>query len=611
MTDLLLQIGLSNVCIALALAIVALVAETTIKRPQLSHLLWLLVFVKLVTPPVISIPVGTIGPLTDNTTVIIQDHPQPGIEENEVSTASNITAGETEISPFVKIWYQMRGYGKTCLPPIWLLGVIVVFTWSIVRIFRFNRLLKRGSEIAPEKLQTAAAAIATRLGLKSVPAIYTTTGAISPMVWWIGGKVRIVIPTVLLERMDGQQFKWVMAHELAHVHRRDYLVRWIEWLACVCFWWNPLVWWSRRHLRASEEVCCDALVVSTLQPVPHFYANSLLTAIEYLVRPVLRPPAIASEINSGGYLERRFKMIMSKNFQRKNARWLHVCVLLLAVVVLPLSMAYSRGSDYKTEAYFEQVWANLQAQVEAGNLDAEDAEIMMGAVKKKYADKANRAKYEAVTAKIRAAVEAGEMTPEEGREKLAAFKKSHGENKRKKVDWDAIKRRIEGAVESGTMTREEADAKYVEIKKRLSHGERDKGERGGGENLRARYAAAVEKIKAALEAGEITEKQAKEKFAELRKRIAAARGQHEKDVDWESIKRRIEGAVERGDMTREEADAKYVEIKKRLVRGDRDKDPRAKYRAVAAKIKAAVEAGEITAEEGRAKMAAYRKSLAE
>ena len=113
MTDLIFQIGLSNVCIALALAIVALVVEATVKRPQLSHLLWLLVFVKLVTPPVISIPVFTIEALTDNTTMVIQDHSQLNIEER--------FAGEAEISPLAKKWVQVLGYGKTCLPPIWLL----------------------------------------------------------------------------------------------------------------------------------------------------------------------------------------------------------------------------------------------------------------------------------------------------------------------------------------------------------------------------------------------------------------------------------------------------------------------------------------------------------
>ena len=60
MTDSLLQMGLSNACFSLAVAIVAGVVGATTKRPHLAHLLWLLVFVKLVTPPIVTIPVVTI-----------------------------------------------------------------------------------------------------------------------------------------------------------------------------------------------------------------------------------------------------------------------------------------------------------------------------------------------------------------------------------------------------------------------------------------------------------------------------------------------------------------------------------------------------------------------
>ena len=113
-----------------------------------------------------------------------------------------------------------------------------------------------------------------------------------------------MIPTALLDQMEAAQWRWVLAHELAHVRRRDYMVRWLEWLACVCFWWNPVVWWAQRNLRAMEEICCDEMVMSCLNPKPKFYADSLLSAVEFLARPAIRPPAMASEINSGGFLER-------------------------------------------------------------------------------------------------------------------------------------------------------------------------------------------------------------------------------------------------------------------------------------------------------------------
>ena len=95
----------------------------------------------------------------------------------------------------------------------------------------------------------------------------------------------------------------VVAHELAHLRRRDHLVRWVEWAATVLFWWNPVLWLARRGLRENEELCCDALVLSALDTDPNTYANSLLDALELLATPALRPPVVASQMTSGGSLE--------------------------------------------------------------------------------------------------------------------------------------------------------------------------------------------------------------------------------------------------------------------------------------------------------------------
>jgi len=298
MTDFFLQIGLSNACISLVLAIVAMVVESTLKRPQPAHLLWLLVFVKLVTPPVVSIPVVTIPGLTDNTTVVIQDHSQLDIDGQRLGIAPQISGNENDVSGSRETRPAILERAKAVLSLIWLLGSVFVFTWSLVRVCCFGRMLAAESEVAPQELQTTAAKIARQLELNRIPMIHTTSARLSPLVWWAGGKVRIVIPTALLEKMDAHQSKWILAHELAHVRRRDYLVRWLEWLACVCFWWNPVVWWAQRNLRATEEICCDELVISCLNPKPKFYADSLLSAVEFLARPVFRPPAMASETST-------------------------------------------------------------------------------------------------------------------------------------------------------------------------------------------------------------------------------------------------------------------------------------------------------------------------
>ncbi len=497
MTDFFFRIGLSNACFSLALAIVAMIVGAKTKRPHLAHLLWLLVFVKLVTPPIVTIPVVTI-PRQPQTAVAITEHSQqrspltnnPEFDVGEQGDGATAQMSEraseraADASPLARIGSVMLNQGRTWLPPIWLLGSVFVFAWSLLQVYRFSRLLGMETEAAPRELQAAAAKIARRLELNTMPTICTTSARLSPMVWWTGGKVRIVISTTLLDQMDPRQWQWILAHELAHVRRRDYLVRWLEWLACVCFWWNPVMWWARYNLRANEELCCDALVVSSLNPKPHTYADSLLQAVEILACPAHRPPATASEINSGGFLERRVKMIVSKTPSRVNSRRLQALVLLFAMVVLPLGIASAQ--DY------EAVAKRLKKSVKKGEITQQHAEAMTLALNKTAAAKKHDAKakkdtgYKASGEKLKAAVKAGKLTEEDAKANMIAIKKKVGpktkvgaqgkkakkEASKKGQDSDRVKtylrkvrKELGAAVEAGKISTEDAAKRYEAAQK--------------------------------------------------------------------------------------------------------------------------------------------------
>ncbi|MHC4483254.1 MAG: M56 family metallopeptidase [Planctomycetota bacterium] len=588
MTDFFFQMGLSNACISLALGIVAMVVGAKARRPHLAHMLWLLVFVKLVTPPMLKIPIVTI-PVGGETAVVINDNSRAG---PMLSNSRQLNVDEqSDATVWPKLKSSVWNHARVWLPPIWLLGSVVVFCFSMVRVCRFSRMLAAESEAAPLELQTEAEKIARRLGLKTIPTIYTTSARISPMVWWTGGKVRIVIPTALLEKMDAHEWQWVLAHEMAHVRRRDYMVRWLEWLACVFFWWNPVVWWAQRNLRAMEEICCDEMVISSLNPKPKFYADSLLSAVEYLACPVLRPPAMASEINSGGFLERRFKMIVSNKSKQSNSHWLQICVLLFAVVVLPFGIAAAQ--DYKA------VERRLGEAVAKGELTLKQASVMMDALRKASGSK-----------------------KEQDLERAQAYlKKAGGAEKgqdldRAKAYLMKVKKELGELVEAGEISKEAATRRYEGAEKRVKERLAGQSERGQRSIAIEEYKRAEAKMRKMVEEGKAKPEDVERRLIEMRKMMARQterqrsdeRGDRERP-DWEGIKRRIEGAVKSGKMTREQADVKYKEIEEKLSREDRRGDKRAEYEGFERRIKAAVEAGRMTREEAKEKLEDYKKRI--
>ncbi len=388
MVDVILQIGLSNAAIAFLLAIIALLVGAKSKRPHLAHLLWLLVFVKLVTPPLVTIPIAVawspevseISQPAEPVLVLPAFDSEIPIDRMPIESTPTV---ELSTTPIPSVWVDQLKRG---LVVVWVLGSLLVFVGSLLRVRQFNQLLASQSSRAAEEYQTAAIEIGGRLGLLRLPELRSTTANLSPMVWWSGGRVQVVIPESLFEGLKATEWHWVLAHELAHVRRRDYLVRWLEWIACVLFWWNPMMWWAQRNLRAMEEICCDALVISSLSPKPLVYANSILKAVESLACPVLRPPAMASEINSGGFLERRFKMIVKGSQKPVKHRAVQVTVLLLAFLLLPMGFGY--GQDHESrKTDFNAVARRLKESVHAGEMTTAEAKAMLSTFKKKMGER--------------------------------------------------------------------------------------------------------------------------------------------------------------------------------------------------------------------------------
>jgi beta-lactamase regulating signal transducer with metallopeptidase domain len=326
-----LELALGNVIISTALAFLAYAVHRSGRYPAAAHALWVLVLVKAVTPPllVLSVPavsVGGEGPVSAG-----------GI--TAVAGASGASG-----SPLEALASVAAEHGAAILLMAWLAGGIIVALVSARRIHRFGRLLSATSTTAPPAVERLAASVGFELGMRATPPVYVTSARISPMTWWTRGRARLILPLSLLQQVDGAELRWVLAHELAHVKRRDHFVRWLEWLACVAFWWNPVVWWARRNLRLDEEDACDAFVLAHVEGASRAYAGTLLTVVEVLARPRGHVPAMATGIDAASSLEHRLSTIISTDPRRRAPRPLVAGITVVAVAAMALGFGSSDGT---------------------------------------------------------------------------------------------------------------------------------------------------------------------------------------------------------------------------------------------------------------------------
>ena len=572
MTDFLLQFVVGNVLVAAPLALVAYLVQRSQRVPTIAHVLWLLVLVKLVTPPLLTLPVvpipTTTEPASTSTAATLLSVPitnaesMPEVPNEHASVVDNTTMAATAVPE--SDW--IRGL-RTGLLVVWFAGALFVLVRSLVPIVRFHRLMRSACRSASPRVHRIANETVRRLGMRACPAIETIPAQVAPLVWCFGGRVRVVLPEALAVEMDERELQMVLAHELAHVKRRDYLVRWIEWLACVAFWWNPIAWWARRNLRLNEEMCCDAMVLEALSPDPRGYASSLLNVVEFLASPAIRPPAMACAMN-GGTLERRLGMIISQR-TRKTPKWLTAGVVAMSIGLLPLGVAYAQD--------VEAVGKRLRQAVAEGELTGEQARAMLETLRRSAAR-------EGVAQRIREiekAVTDGKMSREEGARAIEATKRAMDEAGRghgRGVSREAIGtriREIEAAVEAGKMSREEG-ARAIEATKRAM----DEAGRGHGRGVsREAIGTRIREIEAAVEAGKMSREEGARAIEETKRAMEGASGGGRSDtrvdVDrkgeadrlyhlYAEIEGRIERAVESGELSREEAEKQLIEARREI-----------------------------------------------
>jgi hypothetical protein len=165
---------------------------------------------------------------------------------------------------------------------------------------------------------------------------------VSPLLWALAGAPRLLLPAALWERLNDEQRDTLLAHELAHLRRRDHWVRRLELLALGLYWWLPVAWWARRELQEAEELCCDAWVVWALPSSAAAYAEALLATVAFLSRPRPALPLGASGAGRVYPVKRRLTMILCGTCPRALSWPGFLALLALAAVLLPFGPTWAR-----------------------------------------------------------------------------------------------------------------------------------------------------------------------------------------------------------------------------------------------------------------------------
>ena len=349
---------IANSLIVCLLAALVYVVARLWHRPQVMHVLWLIVLFKFITPPLIALPSplattgqaipiasfhGDIGPQVEataaaNTSEAILQSIESSVEEqrfrqsqrfhqSSVSAVGMATLGVWGIMGLViaGIWF-----GGAC----WIIRTIV---WDRRRTRHFLANAQR--EAGP--LQSLCDKILRQTASKRGVEVLLTTAKVSPFAWasLSGQQQIIVLPKRLLEDMQSESKNVILLHELAHLQRGDQFVRSFEQFLSVIFWWHPVFWFSSSQLHRTADQCCDAWVTQLAPEHRKTYAEALLDTIDFLAEAVVRVPKSANGIGEVNFLKRRVRMILKSSDVPLLGWKLRTAVAIFALGVLPLSVS--------------------------------------------------------------------------------------------------------------------------------------------------------------------------------------------------------------------------------------------------------------------------------
>jgi TonB family protein len=143
----------------------------------------------------------------------------------------------------------------------WFAGVILFVVRLNVGLMVARRMRSIATTAVPAELQQAFDEIRRRLRIgRAVRLMHSALVQVPTVIGWL--RPVVLIPASCLTGLSTMQIEAVLAHELAHIRRHDYLVSVLQSVIETLLFYHPAVWWVSKQIRRERECCCDELAVA-------------------------------------------------------------------------------------------------------------------------------------------------------------------------------------------------------------------------------------------------------------------------------------------------------------------------------------------------------------
>jgi beta-lactamase regulating signal transducer with metallopeptidase domain len=222
--------------------------------------------------------------------------------------------------------------------PVWFSGVFFL-SLRLVLGYRHAFQLRRRGKPASDSIASVVERLVRSMGVKGRVGVLISSLAETPsVVGWL--RPVILLPAATLMGLTPLQLEAILAHEIGHIRRYDYLVNMLQMVVETLLFYHPAVWWASRRIRVERELCCDDLAVQ-------FSGNALryARALTTLEKLRLRSPAVAMASTGGPLLYRIERLAGVSSREYGSSRLPAIFAVALGAMCIVLSVTWVRGQD--------------------------------------------------------------------------------------------------------------------------------------------------------------------------------------------------------------------------------------------------------------------------
>lgn len=316
---------MSSVMISIILLLKKMIGKHL--NPMVLGLLWLVVLVRLIFPITFVSPISVYDIFPQQTSEQASSQDTATYDGN--MAPHNVEQGKTLAEKTALLFDNT--YLQSALTAIWVLGVVIVLTVQIRRIFLLNRKLKLCKEVQKHVLVDVLENYKRKLSLTCKIRILACDAVKTPATCGLL-KPCILMPSVFIQSENCIQNNVIILHELCHIMRADILLKYVWLFAKALYWFNPLVWAANKQSNETIELCCDQKALKIIGDKKRLdYGQTLLDIAKKIKANKLI--AVTSSLCEGKFaLKGRILRIVSPQKLSIHAGLLSIFIALIMIV---------------------------------------------------------------------------------------------------------------------------------------------------------------------------------------------------------------------------------------------------------------------------------------